>query len=50
MNKDDFKALDNALALLHDFISNHGAKAEDYATLNSAEDVLKGYLSVGGEQ
>ena len=50
MDKNDFKALDNALALLHDFISQHGAKAEDYTILNSAEDVLKGYLSVGGEK
>ena len=50
MNKDDFKALNNALALLHDFISNGGAKAQDYNILNAAEDVLKGYISTGGEQ
>jgi hypothetical protein len=50
MNKEDFKSLDEALALLHDFISNGGAKAEHYAILNSAEDVLKGYLSTGGER
>ena len=49
MNKEDFKSLDDALALLHDFISNHGAKAEHYKILASAEDVLKGYVSVGGE-
>lgn len=49
MNKEDFKNLDDALALLHDFISNHGAKAEHYKILESAEDVLKGYVSVGGE-
>ena len=49
MNKEDFKALDGALALLHDFISQHGAKAEDYEVLNKAEDVLRGYVSCGGE-
>ena len=45
MNEQDYKTLDKALALLHDFISNHGAKAEDYAILNDAEDILKGYAS-----
>ena len=50
MNKDDFADLSNALSLLHDFISNHGAKAEDYAILERADDVLKGYISCGGEQ
>lgn len=50
MEKNDFKAIDNALALLHDFISNGGAKAEHYDILNSAEDALqKGYLTTGGE-
>ena len=44
MTKEDFKKLDNALALLHDFISNHGAKAADYAILDAAENVLGGYL------
>jgi hypothetical protein len=50
MTSSDYKDLDNALALLHDFISNYGAKAEDYAILNNAEDVLRGYISCGGEQ
>ena len=49
MSKEDFKALDNALALLHHFISQHGAKAQDYDVLNKAEDVLRGYVSCGGE-
>jgi len=49
MNSSDYKDLDDALALLHDFISNHGAKAEDYAILNNAENVLRGYVSCGGE-
>ena len=49
MNKEDYKDLNNALALLHDFISNHGAKAEDYEILNKADDVLRGYVSIGGE-
>jgi hypothetical protein len=48
MNKEDFTNLENALALLHDFISNYGAKSEDYEILNVAENVLKGYLSAGG--
>jgi len=41
MNNEQLKTLDNALALLHDFISNHGAKAEDYEVLNKAEKTLK---------
>ena len=49
MTKEDFRDLDNALALLHDFISQHGAKAEDYEILSKAEDVLLGYVSCGGE-
>lgn len=49
MNKEDFKALDNALSLLHDFISQYGAKAEYYEILNKADDVLRGYVSCGGE-
>jgi hypothetical protein len=49
MDKQDYMDLNRALSLLHDFISNHGAKAEDYKILESAEDVLKGYVSVGGE-
>ena len=49
MTKEDFRDLDNALALLHDFISQHGAKAEDYEILDKAEDVLRGYVSCGGE-
>ena len=49
MNKEDYKDLDNALALLHDYISNYGAMAEHYEILNKADDVLKGYASCGGE-
>jgi hypothetical protein len=49
MNKQDYTDLVKALSLLHDYISNYGAKAEDYKILESAEDVLKGYVSVGGE-
>ena len=45
MSEEDYKQLGKALALLHDFISNHGAKAEDYEILNDAEDILKGYAS-----
>ena len=41
MNKDQFIAIDDALALLHDFISNHGARAEDYAKLEQAQYALK---------
>ena len=44
MTKEDFKKLDSALALLHDLISNHGAKAADYAILEAAENVLGCYL------
>jgi hypothetical protein len=44
MTKEDFKKLDSALALLHDLIANHGAKAADYAILEAAENVLGGYL------
>ena len=50
MNKEDYGDLSNALALLHDFISNHGATAEHYAILEKADDVLKGYVSTGGKQ
>lgn len=45
MSEQDYKELGKALALLHDFIANHGARAEDYAILNDAEDILKGYKS-----
>jgi hypothetical protein len=38
---DQFKQLDNALALLHDFISNYGAKEADYLVLDTAEKALK---------
>lgn len=41
MTKEQLNALDNALALLHDFISNHGAKAEDYDILETADAVFK---------
>jgi hypothetical protein len=41
MNQEQFIALDDALALLHDFISNHGARAEDYATLEQAQYALR---------
>ena len=41
MNEQQLKTLDDALALLHDFISNYGAKAEDYEVLNNAEAVFK---------
>ena len=43
MTKEDFKKLNQALALLHDFIANHGAKAEDYAIFNDADNVLVCY-------
>ena len=49
MNKEDYKDLDNALALLHDFISNYGAQAGHYEVLNKAEDILRGYVSCGGK-
>lgn len=49
MNKQDYKDLAQALDLLHDYIANYGAQAEHYKILESAEDVLKGYLSAGGE-
>jgi|688.fasta_scaffold1296659_2 hypothetical protein len=45
MTEQDYKKLSNALALLHDFISNHGARAEDYKVLNDAEDILRGWAS-----
>lgn len=45
MTKQDYEQLSKALALLHDFISNYEARAEDYAILNDAEDILKGYAS-----
>ena len=41
MTKEQLNALDIALALLHDFISNHGAKAEHYEILETAEGVFK---------
>ena len=44
MTKDDFEKLNSALALLHDLISNHGAKAADYAILDAAENALGCYL------
>jgi len=37
---EQYKKLDNAVALLHDFISNHGAKAEDYAIFDPANELL----------
>jgi hypothetical protein len=45
MTEQDHKELSKALALLHDFISNHGARAEDYKVLNDAEDILRGWES-----
>jgi hypothetical protein len=53
MTKDDFKKLNDAMALLHDFISNHGAKAADYAIFNAADNVLvcyRGDLTEGVKQ
>jgi hypothetical protein len=41
MNQKQFIALDDALASLHDFISNYGARAEDYATLEQAQYALR---------
>lgn len=35
------KQLDDALALLHDFISNYGAEEGHYEILNNAEKALK---------
>lgn len=35
------KQLDDALALLHDFISNYGAEEDHYEILNNAEKALK---------
>lgn len=49
MTKDDYKDLSDALALLHDFISQGGAKAEHYEILDKADSVLLGYVSCGGE-
>ena len=43
MTKEDFKKLNDAMALLHDFISNHGAKAEHYAIFNAADNALVCY-------
>ena len=48
MTKEDFKDLDNALALLHDYISNYGAKEEHYKILNSAESVVQYFLANAG--
>ena len=41
ITQEQYKKLDNAVGLLHDFISNHGAKGADYAVFNLADDVLK---------
>lgn len=49
MTKEDFKDLNNALALLHDFISSYDSKEEHYQILDKADDVLRGYVSAGGE-
>jgi hypothetical protein len=49
MNKEDYKNLNEALALLQDYISNYGAKAEHYEILDKADAVLRGYVSCGGE-
>lgn len=40
MNKEDINTIEKALALLHDFISNYGAKEEHYNILNSSYDVM----------
>lgn len=45
MTEQDYKELSKALALLHDFISNYGARAEDYKVLNDAEDILREWES-----
>jgi hypothetical protein len=52
MTKEDYRDLNNALALLHDFIENFSGELcikDDRGILNSAMDVLRGYVSCGGE-
>lgn len=41
ITNDQIKALADALDLLHDFISQNGAKAEDYTILDEADRVFK---------
>jgi hypothetical protein len=41
ITQDQYKKLDNAVGLLHDFIANHGAEGADYAVFNLANEVLK---------
>jgi hypothetical protein len=53
MNSLDYKDLERALSLLHDFIENFSgelSKPDDLRVLTNAEDVLRGYVSCGGEQ
>jgi hypothetical protein len=40
MESAQLKTLGQAIGLLHDFISNHGAKAEWYEVLENAEQIL----------
>lgn len=41
MDKQNYTHLSQALSLLHDFISNYGAKAEHYEILEQAENTLR---------
>jgi hypothetical protein len=52
MNKEDYKNLNRALDLLSDFIEATSGELtiqDDREVLESARDVLRGYVSCGGE-
>ena len=52
MTKEDYKDLLNALNLLNEFIENSSGELcieDDRGVLNNAMDVLRGYVSCGGE-